>query len=151
MEDNGLLVRQSNPIVRYIAKKYGQIQLWPADDPEYVEAERWMEWQATDNWKNMVTVFWGLIRTPPEEQDKEAIAVSVEALNKDFALLNGHLSERHYVAGENFTMGDIPPGAATYRFYALPISRNKFPHLEAWFGRLQERQSFRQLVQIPLA
>ena len=127
------------------------MQLWPAKDAAYVEAERWMEWQATDNWKNMVTVFWGLIRTPAEKQDKVAISKSVEALNKDFALLNEHLSDRLYIAGRNFSMGDIPPGAAAYRFFALPINRDSFPHLEVWFTRLQERRHFRDLVQIPLS
>ena len=151
LDDNGLLVRQSNTIVRYIAKKYSQDHLWPNDELTYIEAERWMDWQATDNWKNMVTAFWGLIRTPPNKRDKKAISKSVDALNSDFEVLNGHLADRHYIAGENFTMGDIPTGAAAYRFYALPITRNDFPHLEVWYSRLQERQPYRELVQIPLA
>ena len=151
LDDNGLLVRQSNPIVRYIARKYAPIKLWPEQDSAYVEAERWMEWQATDNWKNMVTVFWGLIRTPPEKQDKISINRSVEYLNNDFAHLNEHLAGRRYIGGELFSMGDIPAGAATYRFYSLPIERMNFSNLEAWYTLLQERPSFRELVMVPLS
>ena len=151
LEDDGLVIRQSNSIVRYISKKYAPTKMWPSEDSEYVEAERWMEWQATDNWKNMVTVFWGLIRTPPEKQDKEAIASSVRELNKDFSLLNEHLADRRYIAGSTFSMGDIPAGAASYRFYALPIERYNFPHLETWYRLLQERKPFRRFVMVPLA
>ena len=94
LEDDGLLVRQSNAIVRYISKKYALKELWPSENSAYVEAERWMEWQATDNWKNMVTVFWGLIRTPPEKQNKDVIANAVGELNKDFSHLNEHIADR---------------------------------------------------------
>ena len=151
LEDDGLLVRQSNAIVRYISKKYAPTKLWPSKYSVYVEAERWMEWQATDNLKNMVTVFWGLIRTPPEKQNKDVIANAVWDLNKDFAFLNEHLAGRRYIAGNTFSMGDIPAGAAAYRFYALPIKRHHFPHLETWYQLLQERTPFRELVMVPLA
>jgi len=151
LDDDGLLVRQSNAIVRYVARNYGQDALLPKDEPTYVEAERWMEWQASDNWRPMVVVFWGLIRTAPEERNMAAIEENTAILNDQFGLLNDHLADKPYVTGDTFNMGDIPPGAAVYRYYAMDIDRPDYPHLERWYETLQERDTFRELVMVPLA
>ena len=150
LDDDGLLVRQSNSIVRYIAKKYGKKKLLPSIESEIVEADRWMEWQATDNSKSLVPVFWGLIRTAPGDQDKNAIRTAITELNKSFRLLNDHLEGKRYVAGNSFSIGDIPAGAAAYRFFSLPIERDSFPHLESWYQILKNRTAFRDLVMVPL-
>ena len=47
-------------------------------------------------------------------------------------------------------MGDIPVGAACYRYYQLPIERPKLAALEAWYGRLQKRAPFRAHVMLPV-
>lgn len=150
LDDKGLIVRQSNVIVRYISKNYASSKLWPSKELDYVEADRWMEWQSTDNSKWLVPVFWGLIRTPAEQRDQNSIFNSIEELNKSFSILDSHLEGRRYVAGNSFSMGDIPAGAAAYRFFNLPIKRQEFPHLEAWYNLIQERSWFRELIMIPL-
>lgn len=151
LDDDGLLVRQSNSIVRYVAKKYGSNKLLPSIESEFVEADRWMEWQATDNSKSLVPVFWGLIRTAPGDQDKKAIDIATRDLNKSFGLLNDHLEGKRYVAGNSFSIGDIPAGAAAYRYFSLPIERSSLPHLEAWYQYLKNRTAFRELVMTPLS
>ena len=151
LDDDGLLVRQSNSIVRYIAKKYAKNKLLPSIESQFVEADRWMEWQATDNSKSLVPVFWGLIRTAPGDQDKIAIRAAITELNKSFRLLNDHLEGKRYVTGNSFSIGDIPAGAAAYRFFSLPIERNSFPHLESWYQNLKKRAAFRELVMVPLS
>ena len=66
-------------------------------------------------------------------------------------LLNAHLKDRAYITGDNFCMGDIPPGAAAYRYFTMAIDRPAFPHLEQWYRVLQEREAFLKLVMVPLA
>lgn len=151
LDDDGVLVRQSNSVVRYLARKYARDLLWPADDAEFAEANRWMDWQISDNHYNLRTVFWALIRTPPEKQDPEVIAEATAGLNKDMTLLNDHLGHSPYMAGSRFCMGDIPPGALAYRYFALPIERPSLPHLEAWYEVLQQRPAYVEMVMIPLA
>ena len=98
--DNELLIRQSNTIVRYIAKTYSKSSLWPQNVNEYIEAERWMDWQAIDNWKNLGIVFWGLIRTPKSERNNKSIFQATEALISDFLLLNDR-----YLLGSGIRIG----------------------------------------------
>jgi glutathione S-transferase len=42
VDDNGILLRQSNAIVRYLAHSYPQARLCTIDPENYGEAERWM-------------------------------------------------------------------------------------------------------------
>ena len=150
LDDNGLLVRQSNAIVRYIARNYAPSVLLPDDETAYVEAERWMEWQASDNSAPMVKVFWGLVRTPPKNRDTVGIDQALDVLHGQFAILDAHLAEHTYVAGEKFCMGDIPPGAAVYRYLSMDIDRPAYPHLDKWYNKLKERDAYRKLVMVPL-
>jgi len=150
LDDNGTIVRQSNTIVRYLANKYSHGNLWPSDPAEAAAADYWMDWQASDNWRNVVAVFWNLFRVPPEERNDEEVAKGIVALGKDFEFLDAHLADKNYVAGKSLTMGDIPVGAAVHRFYALPIERPQLPQVEAYYARLQERPAFCENVMVPM-
>tara|TARA_B100000315_G_scaffold258478_2_gene310773 strand:+ start:641 stop:1270 length:630 start_codon:yes stop_codon:yes gene_type:complete len=153
IDDNGIILRQSNAIVRYLAHTYPEGNLCPTEQPSYAEAERWMEWQATDCWSCMRPVFWGLIRTKPEDQNMAEINKNIETCHKEFTFLNDFLADRPYIAGDQFSMGDIPAGCAVQRYFNLPAEHMQwpdFPHLKAWFNRLSERPAFKQYVMLPL-
>ena len=153
IDDDGIILRQSNAIVRYLAHTYGEGELSPLDQQAYAEAERWMGWQATDLWNFLRPVFWGLIRIKPEDRDMAAINKNIEICHQEMALVNDFLEDRLYIAGDAFSMGDIPTGCAAYRYYALPaepMSRPDLPHVKAWYDRLCERPAFQEYIMLPL-
>ena len=59
------------------------------------------------------------------------------------------LSNQPYLAGEAFTLADIPAGTSLYRYFGLEIERPDVPHVRAWYERLQERPAYREGVMIP--
>jgi glutathione S-transferase len=149
IEDDGFVLWESHTIVRYLAAKHSPGKLWPTDSRVRAEAERWMDWTFT--FLNVFRpVFWGLVRTPPEKRD----LATIEDGRKKSAELLGHfdaaLAARSYVAGDAFTVGDIPMGCHVQLWMRLPIERPKHPALEAWFARLLERPAYRKVVDIPL-
>ena len=150
LEDDGNLIRQSNVIVRYLAHTYSQGNLWPSDAGLAAEADYWMDWQASDNWRNVVAVFWNLFRVPPEERNDEEAAKGITALAQDFKFIDAQLGDKDFITGDALTMGDIPLGAAVHRFYALPIDRPALPKLEAYYQRLQDRPAFSENVMVPM-
>ena len=133
-----------------MARKYAP-QLIPRDDSAWVEAERWMEWQNSDNRVTLTKVFWTLIRTPENKRDMEELYNFINVLNDDFSILDKYLGNRKYIAGEEFSIGDIPPGAAAYRYLSLPIERPVLTNLQNWYEKLVERPKFKEMVMIPLA
>lgn len=150
IEDDGVVVWESNACVRYLAARYGAGGLWPEDPVVRACADMWMDWQQTTLVTDMTTVFWGLVRTPEADRDHQAIEAAAGRLGGLWRRLDGHLAGRSFVAGEHLTMGDIPVGAACYRYYQLAIERPKLGALEAWYARLQERAPYHSHVMLPL-
>ncbi len=150
LDDNGMIIRQSNVIVRYLARKYSEENLWPNDPATAATADYWMDWQAADNWRNVLAVFLNLYRVAPEDRDDAEVARGILNLGKDFEYLEVQLGDQNYVAGQELTMGDFPVGAAVHRFYAMPIDRPILPKVEAYYARLKERQAFRENVMVPM-
>jgi glutathione S-transferase len=151
IEDDGVVLWESNSIVRYLAAKHGAGTLWPADPAKRALADRWMDWQLTTISEGMRLVFWGLVRTPPEKRDLAAIEAARKSLCGLWARLDRQLAETAYVSGADFTMGDIPVGCFAYRWFNLPLDRNHLPHLEAWYARLTTRPAYQKHVMIVMS
>jgi len=149
IDDDGFTLWESHTIVRYLCAKHSPGKLCPSDLRMRADAERWMDWAVTFQ-AAMRNVFWGLIRTPPEKRDAAAIE---EGRKKSIALLpilEQTLAQQPYVAGKDFTMGDIPIGAEVQRYMRVPIERPAFPAVDAWFARLLQRPAFARHVDLPL-
>jgi len=151
IDDDGFVLWESHAIVRYLAARHGAGSLWPHDLRTRADADRWMDWTHTFSREFQRPVFWPLVRTPPEKRDLKAIE---EALKKCAALLaipDSALAGKRYLAGEQFTMGDIPLGCHVQLWMRLPIERPGHNNLRAWFDRLCERPAFRKIVDVPLS
>lgn len=151
ISDDGFVLWESNAIVRYLAARYGAGTFWPQDPQARAEADRWMDFQATTLWANLRPVFLGLRRTPPEERDEDLLEASRKRAEEAFAILDAHLNGRGYIGGSSPNMGDIPLGAAAYRWFELEIRRPSMPSLEAWYERLRGRPAYRANIMLPLS
>ncbi len=150
IDDDGFVLWESNVIVRYLAAKHGAGTLYPADLRERAEADRWMDWQQTTLWPAMRPIFFGLIRTPEKDRDQAALTAAQRSSEHVLGIFDRYLADRSFVAGERFTMGDIPAGIAIYRWFVLPIERPDFPNVERWYRSLTERPAYRMHVMHPL-
>ena len=150
IDDDGFVLWESHSIVRYLAAKHGMGTLCPADLRARADAERWMDWAFTFQ-NAMRAVFWGLIRTPPEKRDHQAIEEGRTKSAELLAIPEKILADRAFVVGKAFTMGDIPLGCEVQRWMRVPIERPRFPNVEAWFERLRGRPAFSRIVDIPLS
>ena len=149
IDDDGFVLWESHTIVRYLAAKHGMGALCPAGLEARADAERWMDWAFTFQ-NAMRAVFWGLIRTPAEKRDHKAIEEGRQQERRAARDPGSGSCGKAYMAGENFTMGDIPLGCEVQRWMRVPIERPSLPNVEAWFERLRERPAFRKCVDIPL-
>jgi glutathione S-transferase len=150
VEDDDVVVWESNACVRYLAARYGAGRLWPEDVRRRAQADTWMDWQASTLLPDMTVTFWGLIRTPEAERDHAAIEAAARRLGATWQILEAHLAARRYVAGDTLTIGDVPVGATCYRYFGLPIERPELPNVERWYGRLKRRKPFHEHVMVPI-
>lgn len=149
--DDGFVMWESNAIIRYLCSKYaGGSTIWPDDLQTRAEADKWMDWQLSRVGPAMTPIFFNLVRTPPDKRDMDAVARGIETGGTVWGILDRHLEGRNFVAGENFTIGDIPVGIHAFRWFTLVEDRPSMPNLEAWYARLQERPAYREHCMNPL-
>ena len=101
-----------------------------------------MDWSSTTFWPAFRPLFWNLVRTPAQQRDPEAMARSFDRSAEVLGYLDKHLANRSHIAGDKFTMGDIP---------MLKKARPEFPALRRWFETLSERPCYRRVVMKPLS
>lgn len=151
LEEDGFYLWESNAIVRYLAQTFGAGTLEPADPRARAVAGQWMDWQLTVAGPAIFPVFWGLVRTPPEQRDDKAIAAGKAKTIEAMVILNGQLMKTAFVAGDAFSCGDIPVGIIAHRFVTLVPERPVMSGIDRWYAALCERPAFRaQVTDIPL-
>lgn len=150
IDDEGFILWESHAIVRYLSRKHGQGTLWPDDPQAAADADRWMEWYSTSINQHVRPIFWNLIRTAPEKRNLQEVEEHRQQLGSLLAMADQRLADRDYLAGANFSMGDIPLGVACYRWFNLPIERPALSNLAHWFTRVSQRPAFHKHCAMPL-
>ncbi|MGH1480326.1 MAG: glutathione S-transferase family protein [Geminicoccales bacterium] len=146
IRDDGFVLWESHAIVRYLSHRYGLGTLCPKDARTRGNADQWMEWCSTRAFPAVFPLFWDMVRTEPEKRDMGMVAKKAEVAGKLLAILDAHLADRSFVAGDIFSMGDIPLGAVAYRYFNIAVERPPLPHMEAWYARLSERPAYQKHV-----
>ncbi|WP_207886457.1 glutathione S-transferase family protein [Pseudomonas sp. 30_B] len=149
LDDDGFILWESNTIVRYLAARYAP-DLYPQDLQARASAEKWMDWTTSSFAAPFRTVFWGTLRTPPEQRDAAAIQAAIDTCVSLLAIPEATLAKQPYLTGEQFGMGDIPLGSFIYAWFEMPIERPAQPHLKAWYERLKARPAYRDAVMTDL-
>ncbi|MAE96014.1 MAG: glutathione S-transferase [Deltaproteobacteria bacterium] len=149
LEDGDVVVWESHAIVRYLAARHAVGTLWPEDPAARSEADRWMDWSQTTLQPDFMALFWGYYRTPESQRNEQRIAAAAQSCAAHFEKLDAHLAGRRFVAGDSFTMGDVPAGTALHRYFEMGYLVPEPPHVRAWHARLAEREPFRTHVQRP--
>ena len=150
--DGDTVVWESNTILRYVCNRYAPAStLYPADPAGRTQVERWMDWQQTTFNSAGSKAFWQWIRTPADKRDMQVIAQSVAVTEPLLHLLDAQLQHRAYIAGDTFTMADIPLGCEIHRWFGLPQPRPALPHLERWYATLLARPAARGVLDLTLS
>jgi glutathione S-transferase len=148
--DGTFVLWESNAILRYLATKAGS-GLYPSGLQVRAGIERWLDWQLSTLQPAERPVFWGLVRTPVEQRDMNAIRAGVQIVGRLWEMLDRHLEGRDYLEGERFSLADLVLGAYVHRWYGVEgIERPDTPQLRRWYDRLCEREAYRRHVAVPL-
>mgnify|MGYP003318406944 FL=1 len=117
--------------------------LCPLDSQQAATADKLMEWTNSRFMRTFFPIFWGLIRTPKEDQDIAQVRAAAQATGELLKIVEQQLEGKKFIIGDNLTMGDIPLGSMLFKYFTLDIDRPSFPNIEAWYARLCERDAYR--------
>jgi glutathione S-transferase len=150
IDDDGFVLWESNAIVRYLAATHGTGTLWPADLRARADADRWMDWQATELTPAMRDAFMQLIRTAPESRSPALIDASNQATEALMAILDAHVGSRRFLCGDSFTVADIAVGTVVHRWFGLPQPHAPRPNVERWYRQLMTRPAAAGVLTLPI-
>lgn len=149
IDDDGFVLWESQAIVRYLADKHAP-KLIPDSVQGRALAAQWMDWSQTTLQPAFMDLFWGGVRMPKEKQSADFVAKSLQRTLTAFSILEEALSTSAFLAGDRFSVGDIPAGTHLYRFFEMDdIDRPALPHVSAWYEQLRDRPAYQKAVMVP--
>lgn len=146
LADGSVVVWESNTILRYLAGAYGDADIWGASWAERARADMWMEWFQSSLYPDFITAFYQCVRLPESQRDPKKLAEASERLAETYTQLDSELQTRSHVAGDHFTIGDIPIGASLYRYYTMGLEQPDLPALWSYYKRLAARPAYKEIV-----
>lgn len=151
LEDGDFTLWESNVIVRYLCAQHPERGFYPQELRARFDAERWMDWQQTTLNGAGRDAFWQLIRMPAEKRNAQAVAASIAATEPLLAMLDAHLSRQRFMAGDAFTMADIPIACEMHRWWGLPLEHPPRSHLRRWYDGIRQQPAARGVLDLPLS
>lgn len=141
--DGDVILWESNSIIRYLANRYGDTAHYPAQAQARAPVDQWIDWQAADLNRAWSYPFMALVRNSPSHQDPQAIATGCAQWAHHMAILEQQLTRTGaFVAGERFTLADIPIGLSVQRWFATPFEQPRLPAVTAYYERLSLRPGY---------
>jgi glutathione S-transferase len=150
MIDGDHIMWESNAIVRYLVDQDEEGAWQPRTAQARGIAGQWMDWALGELQPPMTVIFWTLIRTAPEDRNLEALAAGIRDAGRVLAMLDQHLENRAYVAGDTPSCGDIPVGSFVNRWFQMEIERPPLKNLDRWYSALSQRPAYKAHVMLPL-
>ena len=136
--DGDLVLPESAAIMIYLAESKPDNTLYPAERRARAEVNRWLFW-AANHWAPAIAALAFEKVLKPRFFNGEPDPVQIkrqEDLTQGFSkVLSEHLAKRQWVAGDTLTLADIAIAAAFASPLQLPIQ--SWPHIAAWFARIQ--------------
>jgi glutathione S-transferase len=147
LEDDGIVLWESNAILFYMASKRPESGVWPSDLKGQADVLRWLFWESA-HWDaescGMVAYEKGskevLGLGPP---DPAFIARGEQNFNRFAAVLNDSLKGKTWVLGNRLTLADFSMGGLlpSAQRFGLPVGR--FPEICRWYVGLASLPAWR--------
>ena len=144
IRDGDFVLWESNSIIRYLAGRYHGESLYPGDPCERARCDQWIDWQASELNRAWSYAFLALVRHSPAHQDRQQIELSCANWTTHMAIVEGQLQRTGaFIAGEAFSLADIPIALSANRWLETPLPHTDFPALAAYMARLAGRAGYR--------
>jgi glutathione S-transferase len=145
--DDGVVLRESNTIVRYLATKHGAEELYPRDPVKRAHVEEWMDWANYETSISLRGAFLGGMLNESPWNNPWFVEQGRRQITKEVGQLDQHLMRTGcFVAGDTFTIADIPIGLVVNRWFCLNFDRPQYPAVATYYDRLTDRLGYRRHV-----
>jgi glutathione S-transferase len=163
--DGDFKVYESRAICRYIGNvslytiidtlsadsQPGNDELYPRDIKKRALVEQWISIESS-NYKPVENLVSELVFKPMKGQttNPQAVEENIKALHKTLEVMDKELSQRSYVAGDQFTLADL--FFIPFTVYLLNLEQFKnlfeqYPNVNRWWNSIKARPSYQKVIE----
>jgi len=147
---------EANPTMIYLADRAGAEAFCPTDPKTRFEVLRWMSWEVQHYNRAVANITWETLVKPwfdMGDPDQGRIDEGLKNFHRFAAVLNGQLSGRSFILGDNVTAADFAVGAfsslALHKQSQVPV--DDYPEVKAWYLRLENVPAWAKTAPPPRA
>ena len=148
VDDDGVLVWESMACTMYLAERFLGVDgesLAARSNRERAEILRWTFWVVTECEKDALLFLMHAMVMPLERRKPQVAVESLRHLASPLHILNQHLQDQPYLAGERFTVADICVASVIAWVQGASDLMAQCPQLCDWLQRCVGRPAFQQV------
>ena len=145
VDDGGVLVWESMACTLYLAERFmsrGGLSLAAQTHAERAEILRWSFWVVTECEKDALIFLMHGVLMPVERRKPQLAEESLRHLAGPLRILNQHLQNRPYLAGERFTVADVCVASVVAWVASASDLMAQCPQVREWLHRCLARPAF---------
>lgn len=145
--DDDLLLAESGAIVDYIMARYGngRLVLGP-DDPDFAQFLYWFHFANGTLQAGMGRLM--ILNRLKLAEDNPMLVATRGRVDRAFDLVDAHVRDAEYLAGDAFTTADIMMGfSLTTMRYFQPYDLKRCPNVVKYLGRIGARPAYRRAME----
>lgn len=138
--DDDLVLFESMAINLHLAKKYGG-SLYPGDVNDQARATQWSVWGISEIEPLQMQIVIQKLFTPEDRQDASVIDQAGKGLQRPLKVLDGALSGRPYLLGDEFTVADLNVAAVMLLMKMVEFDYTEHSNVMRWADSCYSRPS----------
>lgn len=151
LEDGDFMLWESNAIMQYLCSKKPGSTLYPNDPKVQADINRWMFWQlahlgaavGTIQFERMVKGMVG-----GGTADDAVVQPALERYKRFAAVLDGHLTGREWIVGNEPTLADFAVGSCFIYAVAADLPLEPYAQVRRWYAKLASLPAWSSAVQV---
>ena len=149
IEDDGLVLCESGAIVEYLVERYGEGRLAPSPGtPERGHYLQWIHMAESTVFPPVGILVW-LSRYRSDGDEYAALQESTRArAEAGVQFVENELSSRQYLLGDDFSAADVMMGFSLVAARFMDVIDDRYPAVQAYLSRLEQRPAYREAVKI---
>jgi glutathione S-transferase len=149
--DHDFVLWESCAIMQYLADRTPGQTIYPQAPVARADVQRWLFWASQHfspavgvlTWENV----WKRI-VEGTDPDPVELARGTADLRRAAAVADGHLARRRWLVGDAVTLADYAVAAPLMYLEQARLPLEGYPHLLAWFARVQELPAWRHTTPV---
>jgi glutathione S-transferase len=143
MIDGNVTLFESMAINFYIADNYKK-ELLGTTSLEKGLALQWSFWATSELQPPIIEIFIQKVFMPEDKRDHTIIENNLKKLPLLLSVLNTSLAGKKFLAGTEFTVGDINTASVVSICPMIGVDFTDYPHIKSWLSAIEDRPAYQR-------